>query len=107
MEVIEHVDEERLPALEHAVFGVARPRTVVVTTPNSEYNTRFENLAHDSFRHADHRFEWDRSQFREWAGRVATGYGYEVRQLPVGPEDPELGPPTQMAVFTAGEEVSG
>jgi 3' terminal RNA ribose 2'-O-methyltransferase Hen1 len=107
MEVIEHVDEERLPALEHAVFDVARPRTVIVTTPNSEYNTRFEFLPEDSFRHTDHRFEWNRSQFREWADRVAAEAGYEVRQLPVGPVDIALGPPTQMAVFTAREGVSG
>jgi 3' terminal RNA ribose 2'-O-methyltransferase Hen1 len=106
MEVIEHVDEERLPALEHAVFAVARPRTVIVTTPNSEYNVRFEFLPEDTFRHTDHRFEWTRPQFREWAGRVAEENGYEVRHLPVGPEDAELGAPTQLAVFTTREEVS-
>jgi 3' terminal RNA ribose 2'-O-methyltransferase Hen1 len=104
MEVIEHVDEERLPALEHAVFTVARPRTVIVTTPNAEYNVRFEFLPEGTFRHTDHRFEWTRSQFRDWADRVAEQNGYEVRQLPVGPEDPELGPPTQLAVFTTRED---
>jgi 3' terminal RNA ribose 2'-O-methyltransferase Hen1 len=106
MEVIEHVDEERLPALEHAVFSVARPSTVIVTTPNSEYNVRFEFLPHGTFRHSDHRFEWTRAQFREWAGRVADQYGYQVRQLPVGPEDPETGPPTQLAVFTIRDKVA-
>lgn len=106
MEVIEHVDQERLPALEHAVFSVARPRTVLVTTPNSEYNVRFEFLPEGTFRHSDHRFEWTRAQFREWAGRVADQYSYQVRQLPVGPEEPETGPPTQLAVFTTLEEAS-
>jgi 3' terminal RNA ribose 2'-O-methyltransferase Hen1 len=106
MEVIEHVDEERLPALEHAVFSVARPRTVLVTTPNSEYNVRFEFLPEGAFRHSDHRFEWTRAQFREWAGRVADQYSYQVCQLPVGPQDPETGPPTQLAVFTTREEAS-
>jgi 3' terminal RNA ribose 2'-O-methyltransferase Hen1 len=105
MEVIEHVDEERLPALEHAVFSVARPRTVVVTTPNSEYNVRFEFLPEGTFRHSDHRFEWTRSQFREWADRVAGQHGYQVRQLAVGPVDDDMGAPTQMAVFTSREEV--
>jgi 3' terminal RNA ribose 2'-O-methyltransferase Hen1 len=84
MEVIEHVDQARLPALEHAVFSVARPRTVLVTTPNSEYNVRFEFLPEGTFRHSDHRFERTRAQFREWAGRVADQYSYQVRQLPVG-----------------------
>jgi 3' terminal RNA ribose 2'-O-methyltransferase Hen1 len=99
MEVIEHVDEARLPALEHAVLGVARPGTVVVTTPNVEYNVRFETLDPGRFRHTDHRFEWTRAQFREWAAAAASRYGYGVRFLPVGSDDPEVGPPTQLAVF--------
>ncbi|MFE5501506.1 3' terminal RNA ribose 2'-O-methyltransferase Hen1 [Amycolatopsis japonica] len=104
MEVIEHVDEERLPALEHAVFGVAAPRTVLVTTPNAEYNRHFEFLEEGRFRHADHRFEWTREQFRTWAEGVAARRGYDVRHLPVGQESQESGPPTQMAVFTSRKE---
>lgn len=100
MEVIEHLDEGRLPALEQAVFGSAAPGTVVVTTPNVEYNVRFDSLPAGHVRHRDHRFEWSREAFAEWAERVATRYAYEVSYLPVGPEDPEVGPPTQMAVFT-------
>jgi 3' terminal RNA ribose 2'-O-methyltransferase Hen1 len=99
MEVVEHLDAERLPALERAVFGTARPGTVVVTTPNVEYNVRFEALAPGRMRHADHRFEWTRAQFREWATGVGARQGYAVRFLPVGVEDPEVGPPTQLAVF--------
>jgi 3' terminal RNA ribose 2'-O-methyltransferase Hen1 len=101
MEVIEHVDETRLPALEHSVFGAARPTTVVVTTPNVEYNIRFPTLPAGRTRHTDHRFEWTRAQFRAWAEGVAERYGYTVRYLPVGPDDPEVGPPTQLAVFAA------
>jgi 3' terminal RNA ribose 2'-O-methyltransferase Hen1 len=99
-EVIEHVDPPRLPALEYAVFGSARPGTVVVTTPNVEYNVRWESLPAGHVRHADHRFEWDRTQFRAWAEQVADTYGYTVGFAPVGPDDPEVGPPTQLAVFT-------
>ncbi len=106
MEVVEHVDEERLPALEHAVFGVAAPRTVVVTTPNAEYNRLFDFLPMGHFRHADHRFEWTRAEFRAWADGVATRRGYDVRYLPIGPVDQESGPPTQLAVFTTSEEVA-
>jgi 3' terminal RNA ribose 2'-O-methyltransferase Hen1 len=98
VEVVEHVDPERLPALEHAVFDVARPGTVVVTTPNAEHNVRYPGLV--GMRHGDHRFEWTRAQFRDWAGGVALRRGYAVRYLPVGPDDPEVGPPTQMGVFT-------
>jgi 3' terminal RNA ribose 2'-O-methyltransferase Hen1 len=100
VEVIEHFDPPRLAAAERNVFGSARPRSVVVTTPNAEYNVRWETLPAGRFRHPDHRFEWTRAEFSDWAGAVASRYGYAVRYLPVGPEDPEVGPPTQLAVFT-------
>ncbi|MFI8232934.1 3' terminal RNA ribose 2'-O-methyltransferase Hen1 [Streptomyces sp. NPDC085900] len=98
-EVIEHLDLPRLPALEYAVFGAARPRTVLVTTPNVEYNVRWESLPAGHVRHGDHRFEWTREEFRAWAHTVAERHGYDVEFVPVGPDDPEVGPPTQMAVF--------
>ncbi|MFZ4150448.1 3' terminal RNA ribose 2'-O-methyltransferase Hen1 [Streptomyces pseudogriseolus] len=101
-EVIEHLDLPRLPALEYAVFGSARPRTVCVTTPNVEYNVRWESLSAGKVRHGDHRFEWTREEFRGWARTVAERHGYGVEFLPVGPDDPEVGPPTQMAVFRLG-----
>ena len=100
MEVIEHVDPPRLDALERVVFGFAAPATVIVTTPNAEYNVRFETLPSGTLRHRDHRFEWTRAQFRSWAQRAGDAYGYAVRFLPVGTDDPEVGPPTQLAIFT-------
>ncbi|MET9114582.1 3' terminal RNA ribose 2'-O-methyltransferase Hen1 [Streptomyces longwoodensis] len=100
-EVVEHLDLPRLPALEYAVFGHARPRTVIVTTPNVEYNVRWESLPAGHVRHGDHRFEWTRAEFRAWAGAVAERHGYDVEFRPVGPDDPEVGPPTQLAVFGA------
>ncbi|GAA1582994.1 3' terminal RNA ribose 2'-O-methyltransferase Hen1 [Kribbella sancticallisti] len=103
MEVVEHVDPPRLPALAKAVFGSARPGAVVVTTPNSEYNVRFEKLAAGAFRHPDHRFEWTRSEFQDWAYSVCRTYGYSVEFRPVGPDDPEVGPPTQLALFRLKE----
>ncbi len=105
VEVIEHLDPYRLSAFERALFEAARPRTVVLTTPNIEYNVRWETLPAGRFRHRDHRFEWSRREFREWSAGVAERHGYSVRYLPVGPEDPEVGPPTQMAVFSLGREV--
>jgi len=100
VEVIEHLDPERVPVLERALFEQAKPRTVVVTTPNVEYNVRFEALPAGSFRHRDHRIEWTREQFQAWANRVAEAHGYAVRFVPVGPEDQDVGAPTQMAVFS-------
>ena len=107
VEVVEHVDPSRLPALERTVFGHAAPRTVVVTTPNVEYNGRFPTLAAGAHRHPDHRFEWTRAEFRAWAEGVAARCGYTVAFRPVGPDDPEVGPPTQLAVFDHGREVHG
>jgi 3' terminal RNA ribose 2'-O-methyltransferase Hen1 len=101
MEVIEHVDLGRLEALEQSVFGRAAPRTVIVTTPNAEHNVRFDTLPAGTMRHRDHRFEWTRAQFRAWAEQVAATHGYTVGHLPVGADDPEVGAPTQLAVFTA------
>ncbi|MEU0840977.1 3' terminal RNA ribose 2'-O-methyltransferase Hen1 [Streptomyces sp. NPDC005962] len=98
-EVIEHVDPPRLSALEYAVFGAARPKAVVVTTPNVEYNVRWESLPAGEVRHPDHRFEWTREEFRDWARGVAERHGYAVEFRPVGPNDPEVGPPTQLALF--------
>ncbi len=99
VEVIEHVDPGRLAALEGAVFGHARPGRVVVTTPNAEYNATWESLPAGHFRHRDHRFEWTRAEFEGWARAVADRNGYLARFAPVGPLDPALGPPTQMALF--------
>jgi 3' terminal RNA ribose 2'-O-methyltransferase Hen1 len=100
VEVIEHLDAARLAAAEQNVFGSARPGTVVVTTPNAEYNVMWESLPAGEFRHPDHRFEWTRAEFAAWGESVAERYGYSVRFLPIGPEDAAVGPPTQMAVFS-------
>jgi hypothetical protein len=94
------MDEARLAAFERVLFGLARPGTVVLTTPNVEYNVRFEGLPGGRLRHRDHRFEWSRGQFEEWARRVAERHGYAVRFLPVGDVDTEVGPATQMGVFS-------
>jgi SAM-dependent methyltransferase len=99
MEVVEHIDPPRLRAMEQVVFGHAKPRVVVVTTPNAEHNVRYEGLAPGAMRHPDHRFEWTRAEFRAWADRVAAAHGYRVRHVPVGDDDPEVGAPTQMGVF--------
>jgi 3' terminal RNA ribose 2'-O-methyltransferase Hen1 len=103
MEVIEHVDAERLPALERAVFGFAAPATILVTTPNAEYNPLFVTLPPGQLRHRDHRFEWTREQFATWANQVADKYHYQVSFRPVGTEHPDVGPPTQLAVFDRQE----
>jgi 3' terminal RNA ribose 2'-O-methyltransferase Hen1 len=100
VEVIEHLDPARLGAFERSLFESARPGIVALTTPNAEYNAKFENLPAGKLRHKDHRFEWTRAEFQGWAVGVAERFGYRVRFLAIGLEDPALGAPTQMGVFT-------
>lgn len=99
VEVIEHQDPPRLAAFERVLFEFAHPQTIVVTTPNVEYNVKFESLPAGKLRHKDHRFEWTRAEFQSWATRVAGRFGYSVRFLPIGPEDSAVGSPTQMGIF--------
>src|SRR5262249_54325203 len=91
VEVIEHLDLSRLNAFERVLFEFSKPKAIVITTPNVEYNTRFENLPAGNLRHKDHRFEWSRAEFESWAKKVAEKYGYTVRFLPIGPSDVEVG----------------
>jgi 3' terminal RNA ribose 2'-O-methyltransferase Hen1 len=99
IEVIEHLDLPRLEALERVVFEFAKPKLVIVTTPNIEYNVKFENLATGKLRHKDHRFEWTRQEFQDWANNVAQKFGYQVEFQSIGEEDTIVGSPTQMAIF--------
>ena len=99
VEVVEHLDPARLPAFERAVWEWARPQTVVLTTPNREYNAHWESLPAGKMRHGDHRFEWTRAEFTNWAERVAADFGYGVEISALGPNDEGLGAPSQMAVF--------
>jgi len=99
LEVVEHIDPERLGAMERVIFGAARPRSVIVTTPNREYNELFAALRFGGMRHPDHRFEWSRVEFQSWAEGVAQRHGYAVTFAGIGEIDPTHGAPTQMAVF--------
>jgi 3' terminal RNA ribose 2'-O-methyltransferase Hen1 len=101
VEVVEHLDPPRLSAFERVLFEFAKPRTVVLTTPNREYNVMWETLGAERFRHPDHRFEWTRKEFQDWATRVAERFGYRAQFVAIGLEDERLGPPTQMAIFEA------
>lgn len=102
VEVIEHMDPARLAAFQRSLFEFARPQTVVVTTPNREYNQLFVGMPEDAMRHRDHRFEWTRAEFEEWGSAVAEAHGYTVRFEPIGPVDETHGAPSQMGVFSRG-----
>ncbi len=99
IEVVEHLDPPRLAAFERVLFEFARPKTVILTTPNRDYNVKWPTLPAGAMRHRDHRFEWTRAEFADWARTIAERFGYAVRFLPIGPDEPDVGSPTQMGVF--------
>jgi 3' terminal RNA ribose 2'-O-methyltransferase Hen1 len=99
MEVIEHLDPPRLEAFERMIFEYVRPRIIILTTPNIEHNALFPAMAAGTFRHRDHRFEWNRNEFSDWTARVAGNHGYESRISAIGDVHPTYGPPTLMAIF--------
>ena len=101
VEVVEHLAPAELTAFEDVLFGHAHPATVVLTTPNVEYNARYPTLVHGKFRHPEHRFEWTRAEFQAWADAVGQRWGYRVEYTLIGPEDPALGAPTLMGIFSA------
>ena len=105
VEVLEHIDPSRIPALERVVFEFAVPQTVIVTTPNREYNANYENMKENSLRHSDHRFEWSREEFSNWSNHVCEKFGYSCEIKGIGENDMNLGSPTQMGVFTRNEQV--
>jgi len=99
VEVIEHLDENRLPSFEAVVFADAAPATIIITTPNFDYNVNYTGLRENKFRHGDHRFEWNRIQFRAWADSAAIRNDYSVRYEDIGEKDENQNTPTQMAIF--------
>ncbi|SUV52948.1 Trans-aconitate methyltransferase [Bergeyella zoohelcum] len=102
VEVIEHLDLNRLQAFERVLFGFAQPKTIVLTTPNKEYNVMWEQLEAENMRHDDHRFEWTREEFQQWADKIGKMYNYSVEILPIGYEEENIGAPSQMAIFRYG-----
>ena len=102
VEVIEHLDIDRLKSFEQVVFEFSKPKVVILTTPNAEYNTLFKNMDAGSLRHTDHRFEWARNEFELWAKGVAERNNYKVEFLPLGQVEENVGAPSQMGIFTYG-----
>ena len=99
VEVIEHLDLNRLKAFERVLFEFAKPKTIILTTPNQEFNVMWETLDAEDMRHDDHRFEWTRQQFAEWSNTIGEKYNYQVEILPIGDEVDNIGAPSQMAIF--------
>ena len=103
IEVIEHLEQMRIAAFERVLFEFAAPKTVILTTPNREYNACYEHLHESGMRHPDHRFEWTREEFRHWTESICRRFGYTCEISGIGDMDENYGTPTQMGVFTKND----
>lgn len=110
VEIIEHMYPDVLEKAMETVFMKLKPRIIIVTTPNIEYNIVFENLQAEGnekrskFRHWDHKFEWTRKEFQEWCEILLNKYtDYELicyDGLGLPPDDNEgVGHCSQIAIF--------
>lgn len=104
IEVLEHIEPDRLKMVENRIFKEINSSLVIVTTPNKEFNVKYE-MKQNEFRHQDHRFEWDRDTFFQWCKKLSHTYDYQVNVSGVGQCDSKLGSPTQMAVFVSKKGV--
>ncbi|PYF06198.1 3' terminal RNA ribose 2'-O-methyltransferase Hen1 [Ureibacillus chungkukjangi] len=100
-EVIEHIDEYRLPKIIQTILQDYRPRTLIITTPNQEYNEVY-GMGGD-YRHPDHRFEWTREEFQTWCKTQNENHEYNIAFDGIGEEHELHGYPTQMCLFTRKE----
>jgi len=104
IELIEHLPAEQLKCFPATVFGFFKPRIVIISTPNREFNVLFPTLKDGRFRHWDHKFEWTRDQFQPWCHDICKSYGYTVEFSGVGQTSDQtthhVGFCTQIAIFT-------
>ncbi|XP_031499970.1 small RNA 2'-O-methyltransferase isoform X2 [Nymphaea colorata] len=118
LEVIEHMEEEQACVFGNLVLSTFCPHILIVSTPNHEYNSILHrsstemNISTDEaleeiaqaqpyrFRNHDHKFEWTRLQFNQWAVDLASRHNYSVKISGVGgAADTEPGFASQIAVF--------
>ncbi|MDN4617361.1 3' terminal RNA ribose 2'-O-methyltransferase Hen1 [Paenibacillus sp. PsM32] len=105
-EVIEHINEVRLPQVIHTLFTDYRPQTLIITTPNREYNEVYD-MDTEEIRHADHRFEWTRAEFEQYCTQWIQNRPYTFTISGIGEKHEQYGQPTQMVVFhrTGGQQI--
>ena len=105
IELIEHLHPDTLKAFPEVVFAHMRPKLAVITTPNRDFNVLFPNFE-GPFRHWDHKFEFTRNEFKEWALEIVGKYTeYQVTFDGVGEQplhiesEEDLGFCSQIATF--------
>ncbi|XP_019086697.1 PREDICTED: small RNA 2'-O-methyltransferase [Camelina sativa] len=112
LEVIEHMEEDQACQFGEKVLSLFRPKLLIVSTPNFEFNTILQRSTPETqeedktesqlpkFRNHDHKFEWTREQFNNWASKLAKVHNYSVEFSGVGGSgEVEPGFASQIAVF--------
>lgn len=110
------MEEDQACLFGDVVLSSFRPRILIISTPNYEYNVVLQrsnpasqeqeesdeksSLPSCRFRNHDHKFEWTRKQFNCWASDLAARHNYNVEFGGVGGSaDVEPGFASQIAVF--------
>lgn len=104
IEMIEHLPAKQLEAFPETVFGFFRPRMLILTTPNREFNVFFPQLRDSGkFRNYDHKFEWTRLEFQSWCHQICSKFKYKVTfdgvGLPPSSLYGDVGHCSQIAIF--------
>ncbi|KAG9439665.1 hypothetical protein H6P81_019830 [Aristolochia fimbriata] len=123
LEVIEHMEEDQACLFGDVVLSCFCPRILLVSTPNYEYNSILQKTVLNNrgeedtdegsqslpfkFRNHDHKFEWTRQQFNNWALDLASRHNYSVEFGGVGgPGNVEPGFASQIAIFKRKSNVN-
>ncbi|KAG8906332.1 hypothetical protein FRB99_007112 [Tulasnella sp. 403] len=103
-EVVEHLPHDILPYFFPVTLGIYRPKVLLLTTPNYNFNQRFvppdrshldrekgypdpTGVTDRVFRHADHKREWREEEWGDWCRAGATEWGYSVELGSLGVAD--------------------
>lgn len=105
IELIEHLPNDVLSKLPQNIFGFIKPKIAIVTTPNFEFNVLFSKMKVEGkrFRHPDHKFEWNRNEFKNWCDNIIKmypQYSYTITGVGHPPQHSQhVGWCTQIAIF--------
>ncbi|XP_064188156.1 small RNA 2'-O-methyltransferase isoform X1 [Anguilla rostrata] len=108
IELIEHLPLAEVERFSEVLFGYMSPAAVIVSTPNADFNPLLPGCS--GFRHIDHKFEWTKTDFQNWALEVCRLYGYVVEFTGVGKapsNDESIGFCSQIGVFRKDPYRSG
>ena len=73
IEIIEHLFEDEINVLSKIIFSKIKPKVIIFTTPNIEYNINLPIL-HGGFRNIDHKFEFNPKELNQYGKSICLKY---------------------------------